>query len=109
MQMQVAYISRLPEWLEDVDPILVCWGMLHDVTAFDYRFLTTEQQLSIQSRFGISADILFERLNHMALFKNDGTPKPGYFAALDVFGYDAIGANGDQITEDGGQGEEAEP
>jgi len=85
MQDQVAYIERLPELLNGVDPILICWAMLHDMTAFDYRYLSQSQQETIKSRFGIAVDVLFERLNHMALLNNDGTPKPGYFTALSIF------------------------
>jgi hypothetical protein len=76
---QADYIASLPRLMGDVKPIMITWGLLHDVIHFQISQLTPQQLLTLNS---INPSILFDELDTMGLYSWDGPPKP---ALLEVY------------------------
>jgi hypothetical protein len=82
LEMQEAFVARLPELLRGVNPTLVTWAMQHDVRHFQVQWLN-EAQIRTLLGFKVDPAELFDELNTMGLLSWDGPPKPAWFRAVE--------------------------
>ena len=78
---QAAFVSRLPELFEGVQPESVNWTLLSNVTFFKQEALS-ESTIEFLLDIGVSPRLLMGRLNNMGLHSHSGTPRSSWFEAV---------------------------
>ena len=82
-EMQAEYIGRLPELMKDVHPQSINWTLLNNYQFF-HTGLLTDKLRAFFLEHNVDPELLFNRLNHVGLHANDGTPMPGWFEFLQM-------------------------
>lgn len=80
---QAAFIRELPRLLENTNPELITWSLLHDVAHFRVEALNAQQRALLED-LGVNPELLFEELNSIGLLHKSGLPKAGWDAANEV-------------------------